>query len=47
MTLRPKVSTMVVTALAFTMALLLVAAVLLGRTAEPAGRDGGHRPPVG
>ena len=37
MTLRPKVSTMVVTALALTMALLLVAAVLLGRTAEPAG----------
>jgi multiple sugar transport system substrate-binding protein len=38
MTLRPKVSTMAATAVALTMALLLVAAVLLGRSAEPAGR---------
>ena len=38
MTLRPKVSTMVATGVALTMAVLLVAAVLLGRTAEPAGR---------
>jgi multiple sugar transport system substrate-binding protein len=38
MTLRPKFSTLAVTAVAFTMALLLVGAVLLGRSAEPAGR---------
>jgi multiple sugar transport system substrate-binding protein len=38
MTLRPKVSTLVVMALALTMAVLLVAAVLLGRSAEPRGR---------
>jgi multiple sugar transport system substrate-binding protein len=38
MTVRPKVSTIVAAALALTMAVLLVAAVLLGRTTEPAGR---------
>lgn len=38
MTLRPKVSTMVATGLALTMAVLLAAAVLLGRSTEPAGR---------
>src|SRR6185437_14297572 len=38
MTLRPKVSTLVVMAMALTMAVLLVAAVLLGRSAEPRGR---------
>ena len=38
MTLRPKVSTMAAAGVALTMAVLLVAAVLLGRTAEPAGR---------
>jgi multiple sugar transport system substrate-binding protein len=35
--LRPKYSTMVATTLALTMAVLLVAAVLLGRSPEPAG----------
>lgn len=38
MSLRPKYSTMVATTLALTMAVLLVAAVLLGRSPEPAGR---------
>jgi multiple sugar transport system substrate-binding protein len=38
MTLRPKVSTMAATGVALTMALLLVAAVLLGRSTEPSGR---------
>ena len=38
MTLRPKVSTLVIMALALTMAVLLAAAVLLGRSAEPHGR---------
>lgn len=38
MTLRPKVSSMALVAVALTMSVLLVAAVLLGRSTEPAGR---------
>jgi multiple sugar transport system substrate-binding protein len=37
MRIRPRVSTMMAAGLAMTMAVLLVAAVLLGRTAEPSG----------
>ena len=36
--IRPRLSTLVAASLALTMAVLLIAAVLLGRTAEPAGR---------
>ena len=38
MRLRPKASTLFAAAVAFTMAVLLLAAMLLGRTAEPGGR---------
>ena len=38
MSLRPKISTLAAAGLALTMAVLLVAAVLLGRSAEPHGR---------
>ena len=38
MRLRPKVSTLVAMALALTMAVLLLTAVLLGRPTEPHGR---------
>jgi multiple sugar transport system substrate-binding protein len=38
MSLRPRYSTLVAAALAFTMAVLLVAAMLLGRSTEPAGK---------
>ena len=38
MSCRPKFSTLVAAGLAVTMAVLLVAAVLLGRSAEPSGR---------
>ena len=48
MTLRPKVSTMVVARrVALTMAVLLVAAVLLGRIGGTRGPNGRHRASVG
>ncbi len=45
--MRPRFSTLVVAGVALTLAVLLVAAMLLGRSAESERQDGGHRAVVG